>query len=445
MRSLRRVRSLCPVCLRPVEAAYRADLPGNVRLVKKCPEHGEFQALVWPSIPGLPDFSAWKNTPRPLRPSSAGRPGDRGCPLDCGLCPEHASQTCCALLEVTGRCDLGCPVCYASATAAGQGADPDLATRADMLEALKKQGALANVQLSGGEPTLRDDLPEIIGLIRARGFPFVQLNTNGLRLAREEGYAARLKAAGLDVVYLQMDGLRQSTSLALRGGDWRAEKQAAARHCVEAGLPLVLVATVARGVNDDELGDLLRAALALGPCARGLHIQPLAAFGRNPWSAGEAPRLTLPELMAALEKQSGGLVRAGDFHPPTSEHALCSFSALYSRPDNGGLELLPTAPACCGADSRPEAHRARDFVARHWGGPGRLEPEGAGAFEQYIAESGLQWRFTVSGMAFQDVYALDLDRVRRCHIHIVTQSGGLVPFCAYNLTSADGTAIYRGA
>ena len=452
MRMLRRTRSLCPSCLRIVDARYEADLFGNARLVKTCPEHGAFQVPVWAAVPGLSPFEDWKNSTRPSRPVSPATANDKGCPFDCGLCPEHAQQTCCALLEVTSRCNMGCPVCYASASREEGDADPDRDALADMLDALRRQGGLANVQLSGGEPTVREDLPEIIRLVRAKGFPFVQLNTNGLRLAREAGYARRLRESGLDLVYLQWDGLRESTFRALRGGAYLPEKEEAARRCVEAGLPVVLVATVVRGVNEDELGDLLRAALALGPYARGLHVQPMAAFGRSPWNVEEAPRLTLPDIMIALERQSGGLVHARDFHPPGSEHALCSFSALYNRTDEGGLEHVPGVQSCCGTEPRPEAHKARDFVARHWGGIGRMEsgpgtePEraGQGDFEKYIADSGIHRRFTLSAMAFQDAYSLDLERVRRCHIHIVTRDGRLIPFCMYNMTSTTGAALYRG-
>ena len=455
MERVRRVRSLCPHCLRGIDGHYvrRAD---GVHLEKTCPEHGDFSVPVWIDVPGGPDFAQWKNEPLPLNltPSPAPlpqrRPTAKGCPEDCGLCVGHGQLTCCALLEVTRRCNLRCPVCYAAAGEHAHSADPGLEEIRGLLTALRQQAGAANVQLSGGEPTVRDDLPHIIRTAHGLGFPFVQLNTNGLRLGQDAGYAAKLKAAGLNVVYLQWDGLRAGTFRTLRGADCRRVKEDALRHCAEAGLPVVLVMTLVRGVNDDEVGALLRLALNAGPLVRGLHVQPVAHFGRTPWQQEgvNAPRLTLPEVMALLAEQSGGLVSMAHFQPPGSEHALCSFSALYERDGAGGLHHVPGGSCCCGQSRMPEdapAHLARDFVAKHWGiaeKPSTDQPAPGDGLDDFLARSSLRQRFTLSGMAFQDVYSVDVQRLRRCHIHIVSPGKGLIPFCARNLTSSAGTALH---
>jgi len=457
MTMLRRARSLCPACLRVVDARYVSEPDARmVYLDKRCPEHGAFRAPAWAEEDGLPRFDDWRNDTPPAYPQTPSTSYDEGCPFDCGLCPDHAQQTCCALIEVTRRCDMNCPLCYAAS--GGTDPDTDMAELAEMLAVLRAHGGQANVQLSGGEPTVRDDLPEIIRLVRDKGFPFVQVNTNGLRLAREAGYAGKLKQAGLDLVYLQWDGLRESTFTALRGAPYLADKERAAQNCIEAGLSVLLVVTVVRGVNDGELGDMLRKALAFGPQVRGLHVQPAAFFGRSPWNMAEAPRLTLPELMRALETQSKGMVRARDFRPPGSEHALCSFSALYQRVGDDGLEAVSGDSGCCCAP-RSGARQARDFTARHWGGlapdsglrsrPDTPDTPGApGApdtLDAFLGASSLRRRFTLSAMAFQDAYGVDLERIRRCHIHIVTRDRRLVPFCMYNMTSAAGVPLYRTA
>ena len=450
MTVLRHTRSLCPRCLRPLDARYVFDGARTVHLEKTCPQHGEFRVPVWVEDGAGERFAHWQRDMVAVPPPRG--TGARGCPLDCGLCPAHARRTCCALVEVTQRCNMRCPVCYASA-GASTAADPDPAAVGGLLDSLMAAAGPANIQLSGGEPTVRDDVPDIIRLAHAKGFPFVQLNTNGLRLGQEPGYAQKLAEAGLNLVYLQWDGLRRSTFAALRGQPCRDAKEAALKACEDAGLTVVLVATVVRGVNDDELGDLLRKALDSGPHVRGLHLQPVASFGRHPWTQAEAPRLTLPELMHALEEQGRGLVRATDFRPPSSEHALCSFSALYQRTANtkgtGGTELtlLGAEKGCCGPrDGGDEHARARNFVARHWDGraltpaPGAERRDGLDAF---LAASNLRQRFTVSCMAFQDAYSLDLDRLRRCHVHMAREGGRLIPFCACNLTSAEGVAVHR--
>lgn len=480
---LRRTQSLCPVCLRRIDAVYeRPDGPDaaerDVFLRKTCPEHGAFSVPVWTApapAPGdapdagaevVPPFEAWSRPKSPSYPAEPRTVVEGGCPFDCGLCARHAQHTCTGLLEVTMRCDLACPVCYAGA---GKGPetlppDPSLTALAAQLDSLKAASGACNVQISGGEPTVREDLPAIVALARECGFGLVQLNTNGLRLGREAGYAARLRAAGLDSVYLQWDGVREAVFEALRGRPCLELKRRAVEACSAAGLGVVLVATLARHVNDGELGDLLRLALRLGPAVRGVHFQPVASFGRYPWSLSDAPRLTLPEVMAALARQAPELVRLAQFHPPGCEHALCSFSAAYRRTGPGGerLEWLPqAAQSCCSPAPPPAAEgarKAKQFVALHWkgDGPGRTADapgaigancaeDGADDFSRFLSRAGAEQRFTISAMAFQDVYSLDLERVRGCCIHVLQPDGRLVPFCLHNLTARDGARLYAGA
>ncbi len=446
--------SLCPVCLRRIPAEYVSASggvegfslkePPTILLRKTCPEHGTFSVPVWR---GVPDFRTWvrdKTPSHPVRPFVA---QDRGCPFDCGLCAEHAQHTCTGLIEVTERCNLRCPVCYAGA---GERAEPDpsLERLAFQMDRLREASGSCNVQLSGGEPTVRDDLPEIIRMAKTRGFGLIQCNTNGLRLGMEQGYAARLREAGLDSVYLQCDAADDAAHERLRGRRCLPEKLAAIRACAEAGLGVVLVATVASGVNLDGLWGLVELALKHGPMVRGVHFQPMSSFGRCPWRSDASPRVTLPEIAAALERQSCGQVHWTDFHPPGCENALCSFSAVYRRAGEG-LELIQGASACCDCGDTPSAaegaRKARAFAARHWSAPlPEASPADGDGFDRFLASAGISQRFTLSCMAFQDAMTLDLDRVRGCCIHVVSPAGTLVPFCLYNLTSFDGTALYRG-
>lgn len=326
---------------------------------------------------------------------------------------------------------------------------------------------------------MRHDLPQIIAMARQRGFGLVQINTNGLRLSREQGYARALREAGLDSVYLQWDGVSESSFTSLRGRECLDFKRRAVRNCAEAGLGVVLVATLVRGVNDGELGDLLRMALELGPAVRGLHMQPAAFFGRYPWSLEEAPRLTLPEVMGALARQAPEMVSPSHLHPPGCENELCSFSAVYRRVRKNGapsLEWLADAgQSCCspapkaaGAEVPPPAEdgarKAKQFVALHWkgdkgggesacacGGASGSDSGNSGGktsadgFSRFLAQAGAEQRFTLSAMAFQDALSLDLDRVRGCCIHVVRPDGRMIPFCLHNLTASDGTRLYGDA
>lgn len=186
-----------------------------------------------------------------------GKAPQKGCPLDCGLCTEHRRKGCCVLLELTRCCDLRCPVCFASA---GEGGDMSMDEIAAQYAYLMAHGGPFNIQLSGGEPTMRDDLPAVIRLGREKGFTFFQLNTNGLRLAAEPNYARELKAAGLNTVFLQFDGLDDEVYEILRGRPLLERKKRCVENCAEAGLGVVLVPVIAAGVNEEQLFPIVRYA-----------------------------------------------------------------------------------------------------------------------------------------------------------------------------------------
>ena len=440
--------SVCPVCLRrlPAKVVRHGD---EVWLRRVCPEHGETAALVWRGEPG---YEAWREAGAGA--SCCEPPENPACPTECGLCAGHARQTCCVLLEVTQHCDLECPVCFAAASREAP-EDPSISTLEGWYRRLLEVAPGCNVQLSGGEPTVRDDLPEIVALGRALGHAFLQLNTNGLRLAAESGYAERLAEAGLSTVFLQFDGVDDEPYRALRGRPLAAVKERAVRRCAEAGLGVVLVPTVVRGVNLDALGAILEYALEHAPAVRGVHVQPLALLGRHT-AAGDpgADRVTLPDAMRALVEQSGGRLSLADLTPGDCEHALCSFSREYLRDLGGALSPLGSpADACgCGApDSRRPAVVApadkAAHVAERWAAPrAAAAPAPGGGCAPTADAAGDQWdaiiddirarTFSVSGMAFQDAWTLDLDRLRHCYLHVLAGDGRVVPFCSHYLTAA---------
>jgi uncharacterized radical SAM superfamily Fe-S cluster-containing enzyme len=323
-----------------------------------------------------------------------------------------------------------------------------------------------NLQLSGGEPTLRDDLPEIVEAARRVGYSFIQVNTNGLRLAADRAYGRRLSAAGLSSVFLQFDGVDDETSLTLRGRALLEQKLRAVRNCGRIGLGVVLVPTLVRGVNTGSVGDIVRQGLRLAPTVRGIHFQPVSYFGRFPRQIGDEGRFTLPELMRCLEEQTDGLIRVDDFSPPGCEHAHCSFHATYMHSGEGGLRALGAAKgdSCCVVDAGAGGVRKTvETVSRRWTLPSRptnfrLPPlpeetycgsradatriEGPLDLDLFLREVAAR-SFTISAMAFQDADNLDLERLRGCCISVVSADGRLVPFCAYNLTSREGRSLYR--
>lgn len=430
--------SVCPVCLTRIPAVKTVGKDGNIYLEKKCWEHGAFKTLIWEG--DLESYVNWSagDSSVPVIPVRA-KEAEKGCPNDCGLCQNHERDGCCVLLELTNRCNLSCPVCFASA---GEQKPHDLPLEeiGKQYDLLMEHGGPFNIQLSGGEPTMRDDLDKIIALGKEKGFTFFQLNTNGIRLAREDGYAAHLAKAGVSTVFLQFDGLDDDIYQTLRGAALTGAKLRAIENCKAAGLPVVLVPTVAPGVNDHALGDILRFALARAPHVRGVHIQPISYFGRCELEAPEN-RLTIPAVLRRIQEQTDGLMKTSDFGGGGAESPYCSFHASYLRKPDGSLKALPRrrSQCCCVRSSD-----ARAFVSQQWSGKasccdGDSDTSSLDTFLQQTVEN----TFTVSGMVFQDAYNLDLDRLRRCYICEVDTVRGMVPFCAYNLTDVNGKALYR--
>lgn len=435
-RRLSHADSVCPQCLRRIrgELVQRGE---TVHLEKHCPEHGFFSAAVWR---GDPPFSGWVRPKIPF-PGGPREQTRRGCPFDCGLCSAHAQRTCTALVEVTERCNLRCPVCFADS--GGNAPDPDLETLRRMFGRIMDRTGGCNLQLSGGEPTVREDLPDIVRAAGKAGFSFVQLNSNGLALAREPELAHLLKDAGLSSVFLQFDGVTDAVFRRLRGRDLLEAKCRAVENLAAAGLGVVLVPTIGRGVNLDQLWELVRFGLKRLPHVRGVHFQPMSYFGRVP--ADFVPdHVTLPEIMTGLARQSRGLVRTEDFLPPGCEHALCSFSGRFLVQEDGSLTRLGTARCDC-APQPAEAGALKSIAvtARQWTAPDSpSDGEDGDDLDRFLRRARTHV-FSISGMAFQDAWTLNLERLRGCCIHVARHDGRLIPFCAFNLTSRSGRPLYR--
>jgi uncharacterized radical SAM superfamily Fe-S cluster-containing enzyme len=462
---IQRTESLCPVCFKvlPAEIVRSGD---EILMCRRCPEHGNFQEPIWR---GQPDFETWRRPKNPAVGLKVHRESEKGCPFDCGLCPEHAQYPCTILLEITQRCDLVCPVCFAS-SGDSCSKDQEIDKIIERLPFIKQQAREVVLQISGGEPTMHDGLLDLV-YEASRLFPAVQLNTNGLRLAREPEFASRLLKNGLSWVFLQFDSLNEDNLRVLRGRAILKEKLKAVENLEKANLPTVLVPTIVKGLNDQELGDLIKFGVTK-PLVRGLHFQPMTTSGRNDFQGSEN-RLTLPEHLQELGRQTKGLVDISQAFPPGCEHERCSFHLRFRRQADGTLLPRPGASEqCCSgrppkttitpsearetADSR---NRAVDIILRSWS-PGKsqgqnqekvpdkqplmlpMAKKAPDAFDEFISQAA-KASFSLTAMAFQDVWTVDLARLRGCCVHVFNYPDRFVPFCAMNLTSATGEPLYR--
>lgn len=433
-----RTESVCPECLAviPAQIVFRGD---GVYLEKECGEHGSYAVLIWDG--DKESYLHWGVGEVVNDTIINARKYKMGCPFDCGLCEQHMRSGCCVLLELTTRCNLNCPVCFANAGKAER--DSSLDEVETLYDLLLASGGPFNIQLSGGEPTMRDDLPEIIRLGKQKGFSYIQLNTNGIRIGCEPEYIHELKNAGLDCVFLQFDGMREEPYQTLRGKPLLEVKQKAIDHCKKAGIGVVLVPTIARDVNLSEAGAILQFAERNMPWIRGVHFQPLSHFGRCDLEQPQK-RITIPEMLAEIEKQTGGVMKAVDFVGGQAENQYCSFHANYYKLDGMLKKIGREKSACgCAASKQSQSKQSQEFVARKWtinsSEVPAEETDGFAVFLRELAENSL----AVSGMLFQDAWTLDLNRLKRCYICEADMEYGMVPFCAYNLSSVSGRQLYR--
>ena len=275
--AMRRTYSVCPVCLKRIPAA-REEKNGEIILTKTCPEHGSFSSVIWRN---KVDFAEWRGE----RPSVKENE-NLNCPAGCGLCPEHLRGTCCTLLEITDRCNMDCTFCFADPDGKK---DPDMQTIRRWIDDLTVPGKTL-LQLSGGEPTVREDLPEIVAYAKKAGCKYVQLNSNGLRLAEDEEFVRRLADAGLSFVFMQFDGVEDGVYEKLRRRPMLEIKKKAIDNCGKYGIGVTLVPVIVPRVNVEQIGDIIRFAVEHSPYVRGVHFQPVSYFGRIPEPPKDADR-----------------------------------------------------------------------------------------------------------------------------------------------------------
>ena len=421
--TIRKIRSVCPVCLQNLPAVLVREENGRVFLEKVCPEHGDFRVPVWQ---GAVDFDSWIRYAEPLTASEG-----LHCPDNCGICAEHGIGSCCVLLEVTKRCNLRCRFCFADGGSLQP--DPGIEEMKAAIRDIALKCGQPLLQLSGGEPTLRDDLPELVRYAKEAGCSYVQVNTNGIRLAEDPDYAKALAEAGLDIVFLQFDGTKEEIYRTLRGRPLLETKKRAIETCSRLRMGVTLVPTVVKGVNDRNLGDLIAFAKSQIPGVRGIHFQPVSYFGRFPENPGEEDRYTLDQLMADISDQAG--IPIESFMPSRCDHPLCGFHGNYLVERDG--RLRPLTSITHSAKERGCAKDNREYVGRHWRRVPQ-EPAPAGIISDEMDFDTFLYRLrhenlSLSAMAFQDALNLNIERLHRCSLHVYSD-GKIKPFCANYLT-----------
>jgi uncharacterized radical SAM superfamily Fe-S cluster-containing enzyme len=475
----RQTESMCPEC-RKIIPATLFESEGALKMKKKCEEHGEFEDVIWSDIELYRKAESFSFDGVGIENPAI--EGATNCPFECGLCNLHYTHSCLGMVDLTNRCNLRCPICFANANDAGYVFEPTYEQIYEILKMLREERPVPThaVQFSGGEPTVHPDFFRILEAARDLGFAQIQIATNGLKLAQEPGFAEKAGKAGLHTIYLQFDGLKEENYIEARGRPLLEIKKKVVEEVRKLrpwGPSIVLVPTIATGINDDQVGEILKFGLENRDVIRGVNFQPISLAGRITVEERRKLRFTLSDLAMKAEEQVGWLKKE-DWYPvpfvvPLSKffsllhddpklsfttHPACGLATYLYVPEKGDpvpitrfVDVEGLMQDLWNLSEKMERSRrtlfpkikAAKILRKHFKkdvAPDKMSSLGfAKAFSKMMdtgdksGVSDFAWKwFFVGAMHFQDLYNYDVQRVMRCAIHYATPDGRIIPFCAYN-------------
>jgi hypothetical protein len=434
-------RSICPECRRVVDAQILLR-DNRVVMRKRCPEHGRFESLVYG------DAHAYTSAARFNKPGTVplefSTEVAQGCPHDCGLCPDHQQHVCLGIIEVNSACNMDCPLCFANA---GAGFTLTLEEVEEILDRLvATEGSPEVVQFSGGEPSIHPQIVPMLKAAKRRNIRHVMLNTNGKRIAADDAFLAEL-AEVRPSIYFQFDGFDARTYELLRAEpDILPTKLCALDRLASIGCGVVLVPAVERGVNDHEVGAIVRFALE-HPAVRGINFQPAHHAGRH-GAHDPMARVTIPDVLGWMEEQTGGLFRKSDFVPVPCCFPTCN-SVTYAYVEGDTVtpltrlldvdDYLDYITNRVVPDLSDEIRRALEGLWSSSAVPGSDKAASEFALSCAACDlSGLDLgaiadrMFMVMLQDFMDPWTFNQKNLMKCCKEFLLPGGKQIPFCAYN-------------
>ncbi len=435
-------RSICPECRRVIDAQIVLR-DNKVFMRKRCPQCGPFEALVYADAEAYTTLSRY-NKPGTI-PLERGTDIQHGCPHDCGLCPDHQQHTCLGIIEVNSVCNMNCPLCFSEAR-------PGFSLTIEEVEQMlddfvRTEGAPEVVQFSGGEPTIHPQIIDFVRAAKSRGIPFVMINTNGKRIARDDRFLEQLNEVRPSL-YFQFDGFDSETYRVLRGEpDILEEKIRALDRLAAIGLHVTLVPAVERGVNEHEIGKIIEFAIK-HPAVGGINFQPVFHAGRH-IKHDPMTRMTIPDVLRLIEAQTSGTFMVSDFVPVPCCFPTCN-SVTYAFIDGQKITPLPRIV---------NVHDYLDYITNRVMPDFNLEIKGAleglwssssvaaspksvGQMALSCQACGLPESLTVEDISghmlmimlqdFMDPWTFNQKNLMKCCKEFLLPGGKQIPFCAYN-------------
>jgi hypothetical protein len=464
--------SVCPECGGVnVLPAIVFEKNGKVFIKRTCKKHGVIEEVYWEDAKLYEKMRKYGYDGKGI-----GNPNTRiqteTCPLDCGLCPRHKSHTALANMVVTNRCDLSCWYCFFFAKENDPVYEPSLEQIRQMLRTLRNTKPVSSnaIQFTGGEPTLREDIIDIIKMAKEEGFEHIQLNTHAINLSRNLALAKAIRKAGVNTIYMSFDGVSPKTN---PKNHW--EVAGAIENCRKAGMGVVLVPTIIKGINEHEAGQIINFALNNIDVVRGVNFQPVSLVGRMPRKLRDKQRITIPGLIKSLEEQTHGTIGKQDFYTVPCMGAITRFVEALTGKDEYSLsnhfacgvatylfldddKVVPVTrfidvPGFFAyLDEKAEEikngknkyltslkvlKKLGTFIDKE------KQPKDMNLYKilynallkhNYSALGAFHKKSLFIGMMhFMDTYNYDTERVQRCNIHYVMPDQRVVPFCSFNV------------
>ena len=482
--------TLCPVCLRLIPGRI-FERDGKVYIRKVCPEHGEFEELYYGDAKLYYKMMKYEETGKGAGRVKAYVQLTAPCPFNCGLCSMHENHTALVNLVVTNRCNLSCYYCFFYAEKAGYIYEPSIELLRYQIRQVKKQNVTLAVQITGGEPTLRDDLIDIVKMLKEEGVRHIQLNTEGIKFAemyfndpqRAIEYARQLREAGVNTVYLSFDGVTPKAN-------WKNHWEIPYIFEVfrKANMTsVVLVPTLIKNMNFNEMGLILKFAGKNMDIVRAVNFQPVSLTGQLKKSEREKMRVTIADAIKGIEEQTDGQIPADTWYPIP---VAAKFAKFVEAAVGSEQFCMANHPMCGAANyvfvERDATGMPTKFVplASFFDVEGFVEYLDEQRFDiensrfkklallkgiidlrkfvdeermpkdlsfsklltsilirrNYEALGQLHYKMLFIGMMhFMDLYNYDVERVRRCNIHYTLPDGRVIPFCTFNVLES----LYR--
>jgi hypothetical protein len=418
----------------------------NVYMLKRCPDHGRQKVLI------ATDAEYYKNCRNYMKPSEMplkfNTETHYGCPYDCGLCPDHEQHSCLTVIEITDRCNLTCPTCYAesSPTFGRHRTLEEVERMFDIIVA--NEGKPDVIQISGGEPTVHPDFFAILDMAKTKNVKHLMVNTNGVRLSKDEAFVAKLATYMPNFeIYLQFDSFKADALVKLRGADLREVRSKAIENLNKYNLATTLVVTIQKGVNDDELGSIIEYALKQ-KCVRGVTFQPTQAAGRLENFNPATDRYTLTQTRADILKQSTVFSEKDIIPVPCNPDALAMAYALKlegnvfpltSLIDPNDLLKSSGNTIVYEQDERLKSHLLKLFTTGNTMDTATGEMQSLLCCLPTIQAPQLSYEnvFRIIIMSFMDAYNFDVRAIKKSCVHIVNKDGKIIPFETMNLFYRD--------